>query len=347
MKIIIDDKIPYIHEAVHSIASEVMFVPGNEFTPQLVHDADVLIVRTRTHCNRALLEGSKVKFIATATIGFDHIDTAYCKAAGIKWMNCPGCNAKSVQQYIESALMLLKLVTDVDLATLTLGVVGVGNVGKKIVDLGTQLGMRVLQNDLPRAAAEGAQGFVSLDTIARECDIITFHTPLNRGGEFNTFHLADKHFFDSLKRRPLIINTSRGEVIQTQPLLDALNAGVISEAIIDVWENEPEINLELLEKVFLGTPHIAGYSADGKANATSMALNAVCTFYGINQHFAITPPAPVNPVIHADNYEEAVLMMYDPREDSNRLKEEPARFEWFRGHYPFRREKQAYEVILK
>ncbi len=345
MRIVIDNKIPYIHEAVLQLTTDVIYAEGKDFTPQLVREADVLIVRTRTLCNRALLEGSRVKLIATATIGFDHIDTAYCHEAGIKWTNAPGCNAASVAQYIESCLTLLKMARLEDLSRYTLGVVGVGNVGKKIADLGTQLGMRVVLNDPPRAEQEGPEAFVSLQQIAEEADIISFHTPLNRGGAHNTFHLANEAFFGQLKRRPVIINSGRGEVIKTEALKAAMDCQLVSEVILDVWENEPSIDLELLSRVVIGTPHIAGYSADGKANATSMALEAVAAFYGLNMKFDIAPPAPLQPVIHTHIYDEAILRIYDPRNDCDALRQAPDKFEYLRGHYPLRREKMAYQIV--
>ena len=291
MKIIIDNKIPYIREAVEQIADEIVYVPGKEFTPELVRDADALIIRTRTHCNKELLAGSRVQFIATATIGFDHIDTAYCQSAGITWTNAPGCNSASVAQYIQSTLLLLKVMRGRALNEMTIGIVGVGNVGSKIATLAKQCGMRVLLNDLPRAEKEGNTSFCSLAEIAQKCDVITFHVPLYIEGKFKTYHLAGEHFFRSLKRQPVIINTSRGEVIETQALLNALHTHQIADAVIDVWEDEPNIHPQLLKEVMIGTPHIAGYSADGKANATRMSLDALCKHFDIDAHYQITPPA--------------------------------------------------------
>lgn len=346
MKIIIDNKIPYIKEAIEQISDETVFVSGSDFTPSLVRNADALIIRTRTRCNRELLDGSRVKFIATATIGFDHIDTDYCRTAGITWTNAPGCNSASVAQYIESVLALLKLTKGKRLDEMCIGIVGVGNVGSKIAKVAKSQGMRVLLNDLPREEKEGNSLFCSLEKIAQECDVITFHVPLYKEGKYKTYHLADKSFFRSLKRKPILINTSRGEVIETNALLDALQSGLISDGIIDVWENEPEINLELLDKVFIGTPHIAGYSADGKANATRMSLDAICRFFGIKAAYTIMPPSPESIRIQAATPEEALLKMYDPRQDSNMLKAHPKRFEQIRGNYPLRREKEAYTIAL-
>ena len=324
MKVIIDNKIPYINETIERIADEVVYLPGSGFTKEEVKDADALIVRTRTLCNRELLEGSKVKFIATATIGYDHIDTEYCREAGITWTNCPGCNAGSVEQYVCSALQLLNTKKGLDLKNATLGVIGVGHVGSRVVRMAKDLGMRVLQNDPPRAD-RGEDGFVDLATIAHECDVITFHTPLNRAGKYGTFHLADEHFFGELSRTPYVINSSRGEVVDTEALLAALSEGRVKDAVIDTRENEPDINRELLDVAFLATPHIAGYSADGKANATRMSLEALCRYFGIEADFQILPQEGPDD--------------YDPTRDSDWLKGAPEKFEWFRGNYPVRREK--------
>lgn len=335
MKVIIDNKIPYIKGVMETLADDVTYWPGKDMTPDVVKDADALIVRTRTRCDRALLQGSNVKFIGTATIGFDHIDTAYCDEAGIVWRNCPGCNAGAVEQYVHSALLLLQRERDVDLKKTCLGVVGVGHVGSRIVRMAESLGMRVLKNDPPRAD-KGEKGFVGMDEIVRSCDIISFHTPLVRDGHYKTYHLADAGFFASLYNRPYIINTSRGEVIDTQGLLSALSEKRIADAVIDVWENEPNINQELLRKVIIGTPHIAGYSADGKANATRMVLDAFCEFFHIRPDFQIVLPE-VKPVSGLDA-DTCQLQKYNPQVDSEMLKSHPELFEQLRGDYSLRRE---------
>ena len=335
MKVIIDHKIPYIKEAISRIADEVVFLPGNAFTKEEVKDADALIVRTRTTCNRELLEGSQVKFIATATIGYDHIDTEYCREAGITWTNCPGCNAGSVEQYVHSVLLLLKREKGLDLEKSTIGIVGVGHVGSRVKRMAEGLGMKVLLNDPPRSE-QGESGFVDLETIARECDVITFHTPLSREGRYATFHLVNHEFLVSLKRTPYIINSSRGEVVDTDALLVALAAGKVRDVVIDTWENEPDINHELLDVAFLATPHIAGYSADGKANATRMSLEALCKFFHIEATFDIMPDKV--DIHFSTDKEEAYLQAYNPKRDSEWLKVSPEKFEWFRGNYPIRRE---------
>ena len=336
MKVIVDDKIPYIREALAQVADEVVYLPGASFTREAVADADALIVRTRTRCNCDLLAGSRVKFIATATIGFDHIDTTYCKEAGIQWTNCPGCNAGSVEQYVHSVLLLLKREKGLSLKDATLGIVGVGHVGSRVARMAKELGMRVLLNDPPRAD-RGEEGFVGLDVLAKECDVLTFHTPLYKEGIYRTYHLVNNELLFSLKRKPYLINSSRGEVVDTASLLAALSAGKVKDAIIDTWENEPEINKDLLKAAYLATPHIAGYSADGKANASRMSLEALCKFFHIDASFEIVPPAlPCMDI--PDDEDEAFLQRYNPTRDSEWLKNAPEKFEWVRGHYPLRRE---------
>lgn len=346
MKVVVDNKIPYIQEALDAIAEEVVYAAGQEITTELIRDADALIIRTRTICNRELLEGTRVKFIATATIGFDHIDTEYCREAGITWTNAPGSNSGSVAQYIESVFLLLQK-QGTKLEKCTIGIIGVGNVGSKVENVARKYGMRVLLNDPPRENQEQKSYFSTLQEIAEECNIISFHVPLNKEGFYKTWYMGDKSFFDSLSRATILINTSRGEVIETQALLEAIRKGKVSRAIIDVWENEPDINMELLEKSWIGTPHIAGYSADGKANATRMVLRALCNYFDKPFEYVICPPAPEEPTIEASTEAEALLKIYDPRIDSERLKDEPGLFEYLRGSYPLRRERKAYEIVIK
>jgi erythronate-4-phosphate dehydrogenase len=347
MKLIVDSKIPYIEEPLKRLADEVVLADGKEITPSLVRDADALIVRTRTKCDRRLLEGSSVKFIATATIGYDHIDTAYCAEAGITWTNAPGCNAASVAQYVESVLYLLQQEKGCILSEMTLGVVGVGHVGTLVAEVGRRLGMRVLLNDPPRATVEGEANFSPLSLLQEQCDVLSFHVPLVHDGEHPTFHLADASFFKTLKRFPFLLNTSRGEVVDTVALQQALAGRQITDAVIDVWENEPNINLDLLQRVYIGTPHIAGYSADGKANATRMSLDALCRFFHLKADYCIEPPQPEQTVIHATTLADAALQIYNPHCDSNALKAHPEQFEYLRGHYPLRRERKAYQVVME
>lgn len=346
MKVVVDEKIPYIKGEIEKIANKVIYLPGDKFSLSDIQNADALIIRTRTKCNRSLLEGSKVKFIATATIGFDHIDQEYCKEAGITWRNAPGCNASSVAQYMQSIFILLHVSKEINFKNTTLGIIGVGHVGSKIADIAQSLGMKVLKNDPPRVKKENLTDFVSLSQIMQEANIITFHVPSQKNGEYTTYHLANYDFFHSLKQHPIIINTSRGDIIETTALLEAYKSNIISDIILDVWENEPNINLELLKKCMIGTPHIAGYSADGKAKATLMSLEALCSHFNIKHTFFIKPPLPKTTTIIAPTINDALITIYDPREESNQLKAHPEEFEYLRNNYPLRREQNAYNIKL-
>lgn len=356
MKIIIDDKIPYIHGAFEPVA-EVVYLAGAKTTPEVVKDADAIVTRTRTICNEKLLAGSSVKFIATATIGYDHIDTDYCDAAGIRWTNAPGCNSKSVEQYIASTMMVLAEKYGWNLSEKTIGVVGVGNVGSKVARVAELFGMKVLLNDPPRERAEGSGSFVSLQTIQQEADIITLHVPLNMKGEDATYHLADESFFRSLGSKPVLINSCRGEVVETQAVKNALKQGMIADFVCDCWENEPDLDLELLDLTTIATPHIAGYSKDGKATGTLMSVQAISDFFNLklNDWRPSGVELPVQAEINIDGsgltlqqiLSQAILHTYDIRNDDAEFRKNPALFEQLRGDYPVRREFQAFTVIVK
>ena len=356
MKIVIDDKIPYIRGAFEGVA-EVVYLPGPKTTPEVVKDADAIVTRTRTICNEELLSGSSVKFIATATIGYDHIDVDYCDAKGIKWTNAPGCNSKSVEQYIASTLMVLAERKNLQLKDICIGVVGVGNVGSKVARVCKLFGMKVLLNDPPRERAEGSGAFVSLKQVMDEADIITLHVPLNMKGEDATYHLGEEKFFFGLKRKPIVINSCRGEVMDTLAVKAALKNGQISGFVCDCWENEPDIDLELLSMTEIATPHIAGYSKDGKATGTQMSVHAISQFFGLGlenwQPSGVELPA--KPVFELDgtglNEQEiiakAILHTYDIRNDDQNFRKNTAQFEQLRGDYPTRREFPAFTVVSK
>lgn len=356
MKLIIDDKIPYIRGIFEHVA-EVAYLPGAKITPEVVHDADAIITRTRTICNEDLLKGSSVKFIATATIGYDHIDTDYCRRAGIQWTNAPGCNSKSVEQYVASALMVLTEKDLVNLKQSTIGIVGVGSVGSKVARIAELLGMKVLMNDPPRARAEGPEKFVNLQTILEEADIISLHVPLNMKGEDATFHMADEIFFSSLKKKPVLINSCRGEVVKTEAVKQAVQEHKIKAFVCDCWENEPNIDLELLAMTTIATPHIAGYSRDGKAKGTQMSVQAVSEFFNLKLDNWIPEniECPAEPLVVIDGKDltdeqiiaQAVLHTYDIRQDDQLLRANSSDFEKQRGDYPVRREFPAYTVRLK
>lgn len=340
MKIVVDDKIPYIREALGEISRDVTYLKGAGISPSDIKDADALIVRTRTRCDESLLSGSKVSFIATATIGFDHIDTGYMKKAGISWMNCPGCNSGSVAQYLRSTLILLCREKDISPDKDTIGVVGYGHVGSKVAAEARAMGFNVLVCDPPlRDAGSDAAAFTDMAHIERECSVITFHVPLTKDGPYPTYHLADATFFSRLAKHPVIINTSRGSVVSNEALLNAIDTGQVSDAVIDTWENEPDISLPLLNKVYIGTPHIAGYSADGKTNADNMVIEGLCRHFGMENRWHITPPALPDSFRPHGNEDDIRLALYNPLADSAKLKEAPHKFEELRGNYPLRREK--------
>lgn len=349
MQIVADDKIPFL-KGVFEPYAEVHYLPGGAIRQEDLRNADALITRTRTRCNRELLAGTPVRFIATATIGFDHIDAAAMKELEIDWTNAPGCNARSVAGYLAAALTGFQR----PLRGLTLGVVGVGNVGRQIVETGEALGMRVLRNDPPRAEREGSAGFSELAQLLEESDFITLHVPLERGGAHPTFHLADEVFLNAMKPGAVLLNTSRGEVADNPALKRALLAGTLRAAVLDVWENEPEIDRELLAQVFRGTPHIAGYSADGKANGTAMAVQAVARKFGIEPLYEWRPsalpapePATIDLAAAASPEEQLALACNtacDLLRDDADLRRDPGRFEQLRGNYRIRREAPAYTI---
>ena len=342
MKIVADNKIPFL-KGVFERFAQVVYLPGKEISNAALKDADALITRTRTKCNAELLENTSVKHIATATIGFDHIAVAEVESAGITWNNAPGCNANSVGQYISCALQTL----GIGLEGRTLGVVGVGHVGSIVARYGEALGMKVLRNDPPRQE-RGEEGFVSLDEVLESSDVVTLHVPLEAGGRYPTFQIADKRFFSAMRKGAFFFNAARGEAMESGALKEALKGGRLSSAVIDVWENEPHIDPELLEMVHIGTMHIAGYSTDGKANGTAASVRAVAKVLGISELENWRPdrlPEPLEEkVIPFSSLRETLLHTYDPRRDSELLKTNRSAFEELRGSYPVRREFQAFTV---
>ena len=378
LRLVIDDKIPFIREAAARLG-ECVFLPGAAITADDVREADVLITRTRTQVNRALLEGSKVQLVVTATIGHDHIDKAYLAEKGIAWHNCPGCNAHSVAQYVRNSLWIAAAegcfgtncpTADENLGNLcdstahnfvfskhsdptnapfcatlrglTVGIVGVGHVGTAVAEILAAEGCRVLRCDPPKGEPH------TLADLAREADVISLHTPLTFEGEHATFHLADRAFFESLQRCRVFINAARGECADTAAVEWALSEGKIRAAVIDTWENEPHISASLLRDALITTPHVAGYSADGKANGTRMSLEAVARHFGLDAHFDIPAPAlpagfvygalPTTLTHRLPERALAQLRLYNPLTDTERLRAAPEDFEQQRGNYPLRRE---------
>lgn len=357
LSIVIDSKIPFIKGVLEPYA-EVIYEEGANITPHTIANADALIIRTRTRCDEQLLKNSSVRFIATATIGTDHIDTNYCDLNNIRWTNAAGCNSGSVYQYIASCLAWLATTKQISLSpTTTLGVIGCGHVGSKIVNLGKTLGLNVLINDPPLERTKKGD-FVSLKHLLRHSDIITVHTPLTKSGVDATYHLLNQQTLSFTKSSAWLINSSRGEVIDERALEEAFTQKRFKGFILDVWENEPNVNISLLQKSALGTPHIAGYSADGKAMATQMSVRSLANYFGLDL-LTWTPeliPSPQNDTLISidakqkclyETFCEAVLSTYTPTLDDSKLRNAPTEFETQRGNYPIRREFQAYQLLLQ
>lgn len=354
MKIVADDKIPFLKGVLEKYA-DMVYLPGKDITGKIIRDADALLIRTRTKCNDELLEGTRVRFIGTATIGYDHIDAGFCASNNIHWTSAPGCNSSSVNQYVVSALLTLTKELDFNPAGKTIGVVGVGNVGSKVARSAAILGMNVLLNDPPRSRVEGNGNFVPLTEIIDNADIITVHVPLNLAGDDRTWHLFSRENFRRMKPGSWLINSSRGEVVDTASMKKELSAGKI-RTVLDVWENEPDIDPDLLSMSFISTPHIAGYSTDGKVNGTSMIVRELGRFFNlpVKDWFPVNVPEPERPVINIDCrgkednriIMEAVLHSYNIRNDDEKLRYNPADFEKLRGDYPLRREFPSYSINL-
>ena len=348
--ILAEATIPYLRGNLDRMG-RVRYLPSEEFTPEAVREADWLVIRSITKITPALLSGSRVRLITTATIGFDHIDTRYCDDHGIVWFNAPGCNAGGVGQYFGSYVSLLALRGMLRPEEMTVGIVGAGNTGREVTRYARALGMRVLWNDPPRAEKEGSEGFVSLETLAREADLIEFHVPLTRDGAHPTFHLFDDDFMASLDRKPLIANLCRGPVTKTTSLLKGLEMGKISALVLDCWEGEPHISEPLLAKAVIGTPHIAGFSAEGKRRGALACLLHGAEFFGLPMPEVEEPPAPPAPVIDLGEtrgpagLHHALLHTFDPRRPDALLRDRPDRFEYLRRTYEYPREAPAFTVV--
>ena len=322
MRVIIDKDIPFLNE-VFPLDIEVLHLAPEEITSQTVRDADALFVRTRTQINKELLEGSNVRFVATATIGFDHIDQEYCQQNGIHWVSCPGCNAQAVCDYVEEAIATSppRLIAS---SPLTIGIVGYGHVGKLVAQMAQRRGYKVLLSDPPLGIG------APLTDIAPQCDVITFHTPLTFDGEYPTYHLCDENVLRLCQPGTLIINAARGGIIDEHALLSCLSPLASSPhrllASIDCWEGEPNLNHELLKHVDLASFHIAGYSIQGKMNASEMCLRAFCEFFSL-------PILSINKKVVPLQGDSAPGWL---KRISAQLKAAPEHFEQLRKNYPLR-----------
>ncbi|MCH5318969.1 MAG: 4-phosphoerythronate dehydrogenase [Paramuribaculum sp.] len=329
MKIIVESKIPYIQGVLESYGN-VSYLDSEDITAETIADADALFVRTRNVCDKSLLEGSQCRFIASATIGLDHVDRDYCNAKGIKVVNAPGCNAPAVAQYVFCSIMQMYK----DLKGKTIGIVGVGNIGSIVDRWARSLGMVTLLNDPPRQRTEKDDIFVTLDEIAEKSDIITIHAPLILEGVDKTFHLFNQEIITKFQKKPLVINAARGSITDSNALLEGMEKGKISDVILDCWENEPDINHVLLERAAISTPHIAGYSIEGKMRATRMVVDS------FTKHFKFPSVKWESPISNSPDkitIDEA-LKSYDVLKDSYALKSNPESFENLRNHYLFRHE---------
>lgn len=340
LKIVADKAIPFL-EGVFDPYADMTYLPGDKIGPEDVRDADVLMVRTRTKCNADLLEGSKVKFIATATIGTDHIDFPYCDSKGIVVRNAPGCNAGGVMEYVFSALYGLASRKSISLQGDTIGIIGVGHVGSLIERMGRALGFKILKCDPPRAEAEGSFGFCDLEYLLQNSQIVTLHVPLDE----TTRGMANSEFFSLMKPGAFFINAARGEVVCD----DALKAAIpkLGPVIIDTWNHEPDIDLDLMDKVAIATPHIAGYSYQGKQNGTAAAVRAVAHYFGITELYEFFPKTdlPENEAVKLDlkdlNQGEIASVLqynYPIFTDDFMLRLNPENFDKLRSEYNYRRE---------
>ena len=324
MQIIIDKGIPFL-QGVFPSEIEVKFLPPEEITADSVRKADALFVRTRTRINKELLHGSQVRFIATATIGFDHIDQDYCREAGIHWVSCPGCNAQAVCDYVEEAIASFNSSPSRGRSggDFTIGIIGYGHVGKLVAQMAERKGYKVLLSDPPLGIG------MSLNELAPLCDVLTFHTPLTYDGEHPTYHLCNADILRLCKPNALIINAARGGIIDEQALLSTLNTQLSTlnyKVAIDCWENEPLLNQALLEKVDLASFHIAGYSIEGKMRASEMCLQAFCEFFSL-------PILSINKKLVPLQGDSALGWL---QRISNQLKAAPEHFEQLRKQYKLR-----------
>ena len=353
MNIVADENIPFVKDAFRTFGEVVTF-SGREITREKIKDGDVLLVRSVTRVNKKLLEGTKIKFVATATIGIDHIDTAYLKKNGIGFSSAHGSNANSVSEYIMCAMLCLANRTGFQLSQKSLAVIGVGNVGSRVVEMAKGLGMDVLENDPPLARETKEARFKKIEDVIK-ADIITFHVPLSFKGKDATFHMVDEKFLSQLKKGVILINTSRGAVVETKALYEAIKKRNLLASVIDVWENEPGIDIDLLREVTIATPHIAGYSFDGKVNGTRMIYNACAEFFKLKPGWrmeSVMPEAPVRELkIESRGRDEEILWdtirkLYNIERDDKsirkmlnlRREKRGPYFDRLRKEYPIRRE---------
>ncbi len=341
IKVIADKYIPFLRGRLEPYA-DISYIHPDDFTPESVKDAGALLIRTRTRCGAQLLQDSSVSFIASGTIGMDQFDLPWCASRGIETRNSPGCNAPGVAQYVWSCLLHLGL----DPHRITIGVVGHGNVGSIVAEWGRHLGARVLLCDPPKAR-RGGEGYMTLAEMLPECDVVTLHTPLTRSGEDATFHLIGERELALMRPGAILINAARGGVVHTEALVESASRGHV-RLITDCWEGEPDkIDRRLLDLSLIATPHIAGYSRQGKQRATRMIIESLAARFGLpaatrkgERGIKVWDlPEPYRPVDTITPYD--IVSSYDPMADDALLRRDPARFEWERDNYDYRDEPLA------
>ena len=361
MLIVADENIPLL-DAFFEGFGEIRRVPGRSIDRATVAQADVLLVRSVTNVNRALLEGSNVRFVGTCTIGTDHLDLDYFKQASIQWSSAPGCNARGVVDYVLGSLQTLAEIEGVELGQRTYGVVGAGEVGGRLVKVLKGLGWNVLVCDPPRQITEDGD-YVSLQQIIEQCDVISLHTPLTKSGNGSTWHLLDRQRLEQLKPGTWLINASRGAVVDNAALREVLLARDDLQAVLDVWEGEPEVDVDLADLCVLATPHIAGYSLDGKQRGTAQIYQAFCAHLGQEPSVQLSDllPAPWLAEVHLNAATDPAWALatlcrsvYDPRRDDadfrrslvGTVEEQRKAFDLLRKHYPLRREIDGLKVRI-
>ncbi len=364
MLIIADENIPFVREAFSGLG-RVLTMAGRDMKPEHVSEADMLLVRSVTRVGPELLAGSRVRFVATATIGFDHIDREYLDRHNIGFASAPGSNANSVSEWVTCALLEIATVHGLDLTGKTLGVIGVGNVGSLVARKAQALGLNLLLNDPPRARQEGSGQFVPLPELLEHCDIVTVHVPLNQSGADKTMGMVNREFIRAMRPGVIFLNSSRGAVVCEDELCAAIADGHIAHAVLDVWQNEPAISPLTLQAVDIATPHIAGYSFDGKVAGTLMIYEAASAFFNVPAAWdpRLLLPAPEVPVVEVnfkyENHEQAlatvVRRVYDIRADHDRLlqlkdlstRDAGPYFTGLRKEYPRRREFRHTRIRMK
>ncbi len=327
LHIIVERNVRFVEGLLEQFGT-VKYLAPEEISAERVQKADALFIRTRNRCDAALLDGSQCRFIGTATIGTDHIDLPYCASRGITAVNAPGCNAPAVAQYVMASILAI---ANRPIEQYTIGIIGVGHVGSIVERWARRMGMEALVNDPPRQAAEGGDNWSTLDEIAERADIITVHTPLDA----TTRHLLDDAYISTFRRSPIVINAARGPIADTDALIRGIDSGKIHHLVIDCWENEPDISRELLRRATIATPHIAGYSLEGKIRAARMVLDEFSRTFSL-PHIEMPQSAPAGAASKVSP--AAIARSYHPEDDTARLKDAPETFETLRNTYALRHE---------